>query len=164
VLFFNFAAKLKPGGKMKIILILIGCFLVLHLVAEEVTIVTDFQTYTFELSDIENITFSGDVSAEEMQIIVNSVPIKFLKNYPNPFNPRTTISFELAQAGMATLEIFNAKGQKVRTLINEDLSEGLHGVIWNGRDGSGKKAASGVYFYSLTSCGESKIKKMIVLK
>lgn len=149
---------------MKKILILLGCILLLHLAAEQVVIVTDTQTYTFEMAEIENITFSGDVSVEEMQTIVNSVPIKFLKNYPNPFNPQTTISFELAQAGEATLVIFNAKGQKVKTLINEDLVEGRHEVIWNGRDDSGKKAASGVYFYSLSSRGESKIKKMIILK
>lgn len=164
MLFKRVVPKLNLGGYMKKILILLGCLLALHLVADNISIVTGSQTYSFDLADIENITFSGDVSVDEMQIIVNSVPIKFLKNYPNPFNPCTTISFELAQAGMATLEIFNVKGQKVNTLINEELAEGVHEVIWNGKDVSGKKAASGVYFYSLNSQGESKIKKMIVLK
>jgi flagellar hook assembly protein FlgD len=87
-----------------------------------------------------------------------------LKNYPNPFNPQTTISFELKSEGKTKLEIFNVKGQKVKELVNEELGSGRHEVVWNGKSDSNKKVASGVYFYSLTHNDKSIVKKMLVMK
>ncbi len=72
-----------------------------------------------------------------------------LSAYPNPFNPATTISYSLASESKVELNVYNAKGQKVKTLVNETLSVGLHSVIWNGTDETGKSVSSGVYFCSL---------------
>ncbi|MDO9576822.1 MAG: C25 family cysteine peptidase [Candidatus Cloacimonadales bacterium] len=72
------------------------------------------------------------------------------QNYPNPFNPVTTISFALADAAKVDLEVFNIKGQKVRTLLASDSFEkGVMQVVWDGRDNLGKSVSSGVYFYKL---------------
>jgi hypothetical protein len=86
-------------------------------------------------------------------------------NYPNPFNPTTTISFSIPNENKVDLAIFNIKGQKVKTLISTELDKGSHSVIWNGVDDSGKIVSSGVYFYKLSVDGKSKaVKKCLMLK
>ena len=122
------------------------------------------ETVTFDTSDIEEITFGPDVAVEDMVEFISQIPIEFLKNYPNPFNPRTTISFAIAEPGKAKVEIFNIKGQKVKTLLNKHLKGGKHSVIWNGTDNSNKKVSSGVYFYQVSVNNEKKVKKMLMLK
>lgn len=86
------------------------------------------------------------------------------ENYPNPFNPETTLRFSLPQPGSARLEIFNVKGQKVRTLLAGELAKGEHRVIWNGLDDSGRAAGSGVYLYRLSSAGHVQTRKMMLIK
>jgi len=71
------------------------------------------------------------------------------QNRPNPFNPRTEISFQLARGGSATLRVYDASGRLVRTLVDRSIEAGLHRVAWDGMDDRGRKATSGVYFYRL---------------
>ncbi len=85
-------------------------------------------------------------------------------NYPNPFNPTTTIHFYLPEAGKVKLEIFNIKGQKVKTLLDGMSKEGYQEVVWNGNDNTERKLASGVYFYKLSYGNKSLQKKMLLLK
>lgn len=82
------------------------------------------------------------------------------QNYPNPFNPSTTISFNLQSAVNAKLVVYDLLGQKVRTLIDNQMSAGAHVVTWNGLNDFGQPAASGTYFYQLTSDNLSITKKM----
>jgi len=98
------------------------------------------------------------------EVIHNSSYVGFLSNYPNPFNPETTISYNLLNAGDIEIAIYNLKGQKVKTLISEYQEIGNHQVIWDGKDIKGNKVASGVYFYKVNA-GESEIiKKMVLMK
>ena len=85
-------------------------------------------------------------------------------NYPNPFNPETTIRFSLPGSAAAKLEIFNIKGQKVRTLLDSVMAAGQHSLVWNGLDDAKNPVGNGVYFYRLSSGGKSKTRKMIMLK
>jgi len=85
-------------------------------------------------------------------------------NYPNPFNPSTTIAFDVAKAGRVSIEIYNIKGQRVKTLVNDDYAAGKHNVVWNGDDTSGRKVGSGVYFYRMTTGDYNSIKKMLLMK
>jgi hypothetical protein len=85
-------------------------------------------------------------------------------NYPNPFNPTTTIKYSLIENSKVELTIYNLKGQKVKQLIKNQLSTGQHSVVWNGRDENNKQVASGVYFYKLKTENYEKIKKMILIK
>jgi flagellar hook assembly protein FlgD len=86
-------------------------------------------------------------------------------NYPNPFNPETTISFAKLDGNNRTeIAIYNLKGQKIKTLLNEVLPAGRHSVLWNGTDESGKKVASGVYFYKMKSGSFNSTRKMILVK
>jgi PKD repeat protein len=83
---------------------------------------------------------------------------------PNPFNPSTAISFSLAQPGATELHIYNLRGERVRTLINETLSAGEHQVQWNGTDDNGRPVASGVYLFALRSGHLTSTGKAILLK
>ncbi|MDP8231862.1 MAG: choice-of-anchor J domain-containing protein [Candidatus Zophobacter franzmannii] len=95
----------------------------------------------------------------------NSVPVnQLISNYPNPFNPETTIAYEIKNSGPVTLEVYNILGKKVTTLVNEDVTAGQHKVIWNGTDTNNKSVASGVYFYKLTSGSFEATNKMILMK
>ena len=152
------------GGLMKRYFFLLIVLIVSNIFAETLTIQTHDESYNFDLSEIANITFSENVAIEDLTDIVNKIPVKYLKNYPNPFNPRTTISFELNDRGRTKLENYNLKGQKVKELVNKILESGRHEYVWNGINDSNKKVASGVYFYSLTHENKSIVKKMIVLK
>ena len=109
---------------------------------------------------------SNEVTLEHTEVDLNIIPlITYLKgNYPNPFNPETRISFALSSASRTVIQIFNIKGEKVRTLMNEQLDAGHHSVIWNGTDDSGRNVASGIYFYKFKTDKFNKTKKMLLLK
>jgi len=85
-------------------------------------------------------------------------------NYPNPFNPQTTISFTLSKNMPVRIDIFNVRGQKVKTLVNEILGLGRHQHIRNGRDDNNRIVASGVYFARLCTPDGSQVQKMMLLK
>lgn len=85
-------------------------------------------------------------------------------NVPNPFNPRTEISFDLARAGQTRLAIFDVRGMLVRQLIDEDLPAGPHTVRWDGQDHAGLAVASGTYFYRLESGTEIQARKMLLAR
>lgn len=91
-------------------------------------------------------------------------PVASAGNYPNPFNPTTTISFALNYSAQVSLDIFNITGQRVTTLIDSYLETGEHAVFWDGRDQSGNAVASGIYFYRLEADGFAVTKKMVLLK
>ena len=85
-------------------------------------------------------------------------------NYPNPFNPETKIEYSIAKAGNAELTIYNIKGQRVKTLINDHIEAGDHSIVWNGKDDKGTDVSSGVYFYRLKTADGVHNKKMLLLK
>jgi hypothetical protein len=107
------------------------------------------------------IDFAGFLSSEEN--LINTANYS-LSNYPNPFNPETTISFYLQNNRNVKLSIYNTKGQKVKTLVNEILPAGDHSIIWHGRDSNGKRVSSGIYFYKLKAGNFQKVRKMILIK
>lgn len=87
----------------------------------------------------------GDVSTPELP----TAGCTLAQNAPNPFNPSTTISFSLDAPAHAQLTVFNARGQKVTTLVDATLASGLHTTVWNGTDDAGNPVSSGVYFYQM---------------
>ena len=128
------------------------------------------QTYTIGISAVYDL---GESDIVTLQFIYegtdagnNLIGITELTgNYPNPFNPTTTISFTVAQtSSFVNLEIYNLKGQKVKTLIDKVLPAGQHSVVWNGKDENSKPVSSGVYFYKMKTGNYLSSKKMILLK
>jgi len=85
-------------------------------------------------------------------------------NYPNPFNPSTNISFVLAQELDVRLDVYNIRGQKVKTLCNARLGKGKHTIEFNGRDDQNRRVSSGIYFYRLSTPEASFTQKMMLMK
>lgn len=86
------------------------------------------------------------------------------QNFPNPFNPTTSIEFNLPKASNVTLSVYNILGQKVVDLVNSSLSAGNKQIEWDGRDKNGRTVESGVYFYKLTADEYTMTRKMMMLK
>jgi len=85
-------------------------------------------------------------------------------NYPNPFNPSTTIEYYVPAKGKAILQVFNLRGQLVDTLIDGSIDKGAHKIIWNGCDSTGRKASSGIYFLRLSTSSSVDTRKMLMIK
>jgi len=86
-------------------------------------------------------------------------------NYPNPFNPETTIKYQLPEAGDVTLEVYNMLGQVVRTLVNQHQTAGRYAVQWDANNDNGQALSSGIYFYRVQVGGEfNDVRKMLLLK
>jgi len=90
--------------------------------------------------------------------------LSLFDNYPNPFNPETNLSFSLPHPQNVKLEIYNLKGQLVNTLVNGDLAQGTHRLVWNGKDSKQRSVSSGVYYYRLTTSSGILTKKMLLMK
>jgi hypothetical protein len=85
-------------------------------------------------------------------------------NYPNPFAPSTTISYSVPRPGMVDLQIYDAQGRRVRTLVRGPNTEGVHAITWDGRTDSGAEVASGVYFLRLVSTGAFSSRAIVKLR
>jgi len=103
-----------------------------------------------------------DYVANDDQVM--TAPFDLEQNYPNPFNPSTSIAFSIKESGPARLDVFNMKGQLVRTLLNDKVHQGNHSIEWNGTDNSGSPVSSGLYFYKLAAGGQSQTRKMLLMK
>ena len=84
--------------------------------------------------------------------------------YPNPFNPSTTISFDVLNAEQVVISIYNIKGQLVKNMCNQVYDKGYHSIIWNGTDNKGTKCSTGVYFYKMQAGRSTQTKKMMMIK
>ena len=103
----------------------------------------------------------GHVSNDD---VVASVYVSsLLGNYPNPFNPETTIQFSIGDVGNVMINVYNVRGQRVRTLVNEQKEPGHHSVVWNGRD-DGRMVSGGVYFYKMTTGEYQSVRRMVLMK
>lgn len=105
----------------------------------------------------------GFVGTEEL----TEIPLQdciLLQNYPNPFNPNTTIYFSIPIDSDVEISIFNIKGQKVSTLINERMEIGKHSIVWSGIDENNKRVSSGIYLYKIKAGNKESVKRMLLLK
>ncbi|MCL2064955.1 MAG: choice-of-anchor D domain-containing protein, partial [Candidatus Cloacimonetes bacterium] len=107
-------------------------------------------------------TLIGDSVVSESDVVVFATNLHV--NYPNPFNPETTIKFTLSNSGHVRMDIFNIRGSLVRTLVDNEMNRGEHTVIWNGKDNNGQEVSSGIYFYQMKTSDFSSIKRMVLMK
>ena len=96
----------------------------------------------------------------------NVIPMSFnlYQNYPNPFNPKTNFKIDVAENSLITVRIFNITGQKVATLINENLDAGSYNIVWDGKSDNGSIIPSGMYFYEMKGLDFHDVKKLILVK
>jgi len=85
-------------------------------------------------------------------------------NFPNPFNPETTIAFSLSNVGNVVINVYNVRGQRVRSLLDEQREPGHHSIVWNGRDDSGRALSSGIYLYRMTAGDFTETRRMLLMK
>ncbi len=121
-----------------------------------------------------NFSTSGDriyaISETWSENNVSSTPLPVLAgaelkpNFPNPFNPRTTLAFELAETKSVRLSIYSLSGRLVRTLVDGTRSEGRHEVQWDGLDSHGLSTPSGTYFYRLQAGGVDQTRSMVLVR
>ena len=109
------------------------------------------------------IPMTETVNIEDNTIILFSNDFN-LTNYPNPFNPSTTLTFSIQNDLNVELSIFNIKGQKVNSLINEEMQKGKHTTIWYGVDENNKPVSSGIYIYKIKAGTEESVGRMLLLK
>jgi hypothetical protein len=139
------------------------------------SLAVDDSTYTYVVGeDVTNLTqnilnFFGtsqgelaDTKVEKRDGLPRDYSIS--QNYPNPFNPETSISFTLPNDMNVELDIYNAVGQKIKTLVNTRISSGSHVAVWDGRNNLGQKVSTGVYFYKISAGDFSQTKKMVMIK
>lgn len=107
------------------------------------------------LSDFNPVAIDDDV--------LTPGTIKLLGNYPNPFNPETTIRFNMGKSAPVDITIYNNKGQIVKT-FNTIAAQGINSIVWNGKDNNGKPVSSGIYLFRLKSGTYSSTKKMVMMK
>jgi len=86
------------------------------------------------------------------------------QNYPNPFNPSTNIQYNLRESDYVSLTVYNATGQKVRTLVNANQSSGNHTVNWDSRNDNGNLVSSGIYYYILKAGNEKVLSRKMILQ
>jgi hypothetical protein len=108
----------------------------------------------------------GSVSVALAGMVGDGLPTTYSleQNYPNPFNPSTEFHYSLPAQSDVKIEIFNVLGQRVRTLVNQDMPAGNHSVTWYGDNAEGNAVASGVYFYRISANSFTETKKMMLLK
>jgi photosystem II stability/assembly factor-like uncharacterized protein len=121
---------------------------------------------------IDTVKVTGDdrvlfvIRYDYLSIESEGIPTQFAlhENYPNPFNPTTTLRFDLPEVSDVTLSIYNMLGQKVKTFNMQSIPAGYHAIKWNGKNDHNQSVSGGVYIYKLQSRKEMQMRKMILLK
>ena len=106
----------------------------------------------------------GEYMSAIQTVSVKALAASLAQNEPNPFNPQTTIRYTMPSSGNVMINIYDASGRLVRSLVNGVKEAGSHNVTWNGTDNHNSPVSSGVYFYRLTAGKFSETKKMTLLK
>ena len=97
-------------------------------------------------------------------IIIPSTTAFLHAAYPNPFNPSTTLSFDVPNSEKISINIYNVKGQLVKNICNQVYDKGYHSIIWNGKDNNGTQCGTGVYFYKMQAGKTTQTQKMMMIK
>jgi hypothetical protein len=119
-------------------------------------------------SSSSKILFAGFWGVDWIPTPADKLPTVFrddlFQNFPNPFNPLTTIEYSVAKSGPVRIVIFDVDGRRIKTLVNENISPGRHRTIWDGRNERGVTVSSGIYFYRIEIGSYISIRKMVVLR
>jgi hypothetical protein len=117
----------------------------------------------YQNGDSEPVEIRVDTTSET-DLVANYDKNTLIGNYPNPFNPETIIKFVLVKESHVSLEIYNVKGVRVKSLAHNSMPTGVHRVVWNGTDDKGNTVGSGVYFYRLKTESSLSTKRMMLIK
>jgi hypothetical protein len=106
------------------------------------------------------------MSSGSVTLFNSPLPTQFAlhQNSPNPFNPVTTIAYDIPELTYVEIAIYDLLGRKVRTLVSKEISPGFHSAVWNGKDDRGRLIASGLFIVRMTSSSFMDVRKMLMLK
>ena len=108
---------------------------------------------------------SSDFRDSHVEQEVGPVDTALLQNFPNPFNPTTTVPFTLSKSSVVTLEVYDILGKRVTTLIaGEERNAGRYNAVWDGRNDAGQTVASGLYFFRFKADAHLEIRKAMMVK
>ena len=113
------------------------------------------------------LVYGNDAEVESLvKAIVALIPKEFSlgHNYPNPFNPSTTIPFTISSPGLAAVTIYDVNGRQIKQIVNENFKPGFYSRVWDGKNSNGIPVSSGVYYYGLRTKTFNSFKKMILIK
>ncbi len=125
---------------------------------------SDGSTVTIAIDDIQRIEFGNVGVIEDTYNGQPTQNFQLMQNFPNPFNPSTTIEYQIPRTARVKVSIFNIKGQLIKEILNETQTEGVHRVTWSGTNQNNEGVSSGIYFYTVNSDGLILSKKLILLK
>ena len=176
----NIYSRIKEDGIARVIMFGMASERLLDVTSDRIANLIDIQfkpqgkfrgTSVVELFDI-TLAGKAGIEIELSSSSTYTFEVSFLapqttslsKNYPNPFNPSTTIDYELSEAGMVSLIIYDLKGAVVRNLVNDYQEEYYHNIVWNGLNDSGQAVVSGRYILKMSTPGFSDTITMTLLK
>lgn len=156
----SLAVTIAPGAFQSAATVAGGGVALAPVTAGVVTVAAGPPGFTLTVASTRTVVIRDDLSA------VGRIPaVTALRgNYPNPFNPTTTIEFSLARAGQVRLDVYDLRGLRVRRLVAENLPAGAHSVSWNGTDDRGRSQAAGVYFVRLQAPDGTLSHKVALIK
>jgi len=115
----------------------------------------DGETLIFRLNDIQsnpiNVSFYGNMELKKIDLVFSGIPSEFsiIGNFPNPFNPTTTIQYGLPQDGVVNVKILDILGQEIKSFSASNQKAGIHSMVWNGRDNLNRFVSAGIYFFTI---------------
>ena len=173
----NIYSRVKEEGTARVLMFGMGGEKILDVNANNIADILDINFQPADMftgeSHVEliDVTLAGK-GGEEVSVSTSTFSVSFntpqrtslSKNYPNPFNPSTTIKYELSKAGMVSLVIYDLKGAEIKTLVQEHQEASYHNVLWNGFNNSGQSVASGRYLLKMSAPGYTETMTMTLLK
>jgi len=126
----------------------------------------DGTSIKYAVSAIREITFSGVSTSVKEQDLMQKVlsSFKLYQNFPNPFNPTTTIQYDIPRSGEVNIAIYDIQGRLVRSLASFVQQVGSHNIVWDSRNNGGANVSSGTYFCRIDFNNAFLVKKLILLK
>ncbi len=139
----------------------------------------DINSFVLDMSTVDSLVADDHgLLFDQLRIIAEAGPVglgdvlsdklpqdfQLWQNYPNPFNPSTVIRYFLKSVSVIELSIYDIKGRRVKTLINQRQNAGVHQALWDGRNTAGEQAASGIYLYRLSVGRKTAMKKMLLIR
>ncbi|PKN79322.1 MAG: gingipain R [Candidatus Cloacimonetes bacterium HGW-Cloacimonetes-1] len=138
--------------------------------SETLTVMGNYQYYVAvrypnaEGASSDTLSFAYPYTGIDDSDLVPGLVTKLRANFPNPFNPTTTIRYDMAKSGAVSIKIFNIKGQLVKTLYSGVQAGGTHSITWDGKDNGKRDVSSGVYFLRMDTNGYASTRKMLLMK
>ena len=137
---------------------------------EEIDGAIEGERLIFKLGNVvlssTDITFSGDMNLQKVDLVFSEIPLEFtvIGNFPNPFNPSTTIRYGTSQERQVNIIISDLLGKEVKSFLVSKNMPGYHSVVWNGKDNQDRSVSTGVYLYRIESEDFVQTKKMVLLR